>query len=147
MKLFQIEEPEGGAADPSAAGAAIGLNASGAEVEVAFAVGGNAIVLDDREGFERMVPVPAAAAGAAEWRAAFEAARVRAERALSRPVTHAVVLLAQHPSGDDEDRLREGAGLAGLCVLRFAATAAGLDSAVAAAVLAEDLAPRPDFGA
>lgn len=147
MKLFQIEEPEGGPADPDAPGAAIGLDASGAEVEVAFSVGGNALLLEDREGFERVLPVPATAAGAAEWRAAFEAARVRAERALSRPVTHAVILLARQPSGDEEDRLREAAGLAGVCVLCFAARAAGLDSAVAAAVLAEDLAPRPGSGA
>ena len=147
MKLFQIEEPEGGPADPHAPGAAIGLDASGAEVEVGFSVGGNAIVLEDREGFERVLPVPATAAGAGEWRAAFEAARARAERALSRPVTHVVVLLARQPGGDEEGRLREAAELAGLSVLRFVATEGGPKDAVAAALLAEELAPRPDFGA
>jgi hypothetical protein len=147
VKLFQIEEPEGGPADPTAPGAAIGLDASGVEVEVAFAVGGNAIVLEDRAGFERVLAVPATAAPSAEWRATFEAARARAERALSRPVTHAVILLARQPGGDEEGRLREAAELAGLSVLRFLAADGGPNDAVAAALLAEDLAPRPDFGA
>jgi hypothetical protein len=147
VKLFQIEEPEGGPADPDAPGAAIGLDASGAEVKVAFAVGGNAIVLEHREGFERALPVPAAAAPPVEWRAAFEAARARAERALSRPVTHAVILLARQPGGDEEGRLREAAELAGLSVLRFVATDGDADDTLAAARLAEDLAPRPEFGA
>jgi hypothetical protein len=146
VRLFQIEEPEGGPADPGAPGAAIGLDASGAEVEVGFSVGGNAIVLEDREGFERVLPVPATAAGAGEWRATFEAARARAERALSRPVTHVVVLLARQPDGDEEGRLREAAELAGLSVLRLVATEGGPNDAVAAALLAEELAPRPDFG-
>jgi hypothetical protein len=147
MKLFQIEEPEGGPADPEAPGAAIGLDASGAEVKVAFALGGNAIVLEDREGLERMLPVPATAAPPAEWHAAFEAARARAERALSRPVTHAVILLARQSGGDEEGRLREAAELAGLSVLRLVATDGGPSDVLTAARLAEDLAPRPDFRA
>jgi hypothetical protein len=147
VKLFQIEEPEGGPADPDAPGAAIGLDASGAEVEVAFAVGGNAIVLEDREGFKRVLPVPATAAPPAEWRTAFGAARARAERALSRPVTHAVILLARPPDGDEEGRLREAAELAGLSVLRLVATDGGPNDVLTAARLAEDLAPRPELGA
>ena len=63
MKLFQIEEPDGGPADPNAPGAAIGIDVGGASVEVAFSVGGNALVLADREGFEQMLPVPDATAG------------------------------------------------------------------------------------
>lgn len=150
MKLFQIEEPDGGPADPSAPGAAIGVDASGERAEVAFSVGGNATLLGDREGFERVLSVPAMTADAAEWHALLEAARIRAERALARPVTHAVVLLARPPDGDEENLLREAAELAGLRVLRFAATAEakpGPSPAVTAALLAEDLAPRPDFGA
>ncbi len=54
MKLFQIEEPDGEPADPDAPGAAIGIDFRGAEVVVAFAVGGNAVVLADREGFEQV---------------------------------------------------------------------------------------------
>jgi hypothetical protein len=147
VKLFQIEEPEGGPADPDVPGAAIGLDASGAEVRVAFSVGGNAIILEDREGFERVLPAPAAAASSAEWRATFEAARARAERALSRPVTHAVILLARQPGSDEAERLREAAELAGLGVLQLAAKNGGPNDVGAAALLAEDLAPRPDFGA
>src|SRR5262249_15814485 len=90
VKLFQIEEPDGSPADPDAPGAAIGIDATGAEGEVAFAVGGNAVALDDREGFALDLPVPAAAAAAEDWRSFFEGARLRAERALGRPVTHAV---------------------------------------------------------
>ena len=44
MKLFQIEEPEGGPSDPDAAGAAVGVDASAGFVEVALSVGGNAVV-------------------------------------------------------------------------------------------------------
>ena len=72
VKLFQIEEPDGGPADPSAPGAAIGIDAGGAEVEVAFSVGGNAVVLADREGFERALPVPDATADEAQWQELFE---------------------------------------------------------------------------
>ena len=93
MKLFQIEEPDGGPTDPSAPGAAIGIDAGGAEVEVAFAIGGNASILADREGFERILTVPDPTTGDAQWQELFEAARLRAERALARPVSHAVVVL------------------------------------------------------
>ena len=147
MKLFQIEEPEGGPADPGASGAAIGIDAAGAEAQVAFSVGGNAVVLTDREGFERALPVPAAAAATAEWRELFEAAKVRAERALARPVTHAVVVLAEAPEANIAERLHEAAGEAGIEVLRVVAApelAAGSDPASAAATLAEDLRPRMD---
>ena len=60
MKLFQIEEPDGAPADPDAPGAAIGIDVGGAQAEVAVAVGGNAMMLQDREGFERALPVPEA---------------------------------------------------------------------------------------
>jgi hypothetical protein len=148
VKLFQIEEPDGGPADLTAPGAAIGVDASGAQIEVAFSVGGNALILHDREGFERAVPVPAMTADIAEWQLSFEAARIRAERALARPVTHAVVALAELPGAAAADRLHEAAALAGLIVLRFAGRAdlaPGMSPAVACAGFAEDLAPRPGF--
>jgi len=143
VKLFQIEEPDGGPIDSSAPGAAIGIDATGAEVEVAFSVGGNAIVLGDREGFERALVVPDATAGEAQWQEMFEAARIRAERALARPVSHAVVVLGV----ELPDKLREAAEAAGLEVLRLSRKAellAGASAALTAAILAEDLAPRSE---
>ena len=139
MKLFQIEEPEGGPADPAAPGAAIGIVASGAGAEVAFSVGGNALVLQDREGFELALAVPASQAAIAAWQEVFEGARIRAERALARPVTHAVIAV---PDSGNEACLREAAGRAGLEVLRVLKPA-GANPALAAAILAEELAPRP----
>ncbi len=147
MKLFQIEEPDGSPADPSASGAAIGIDASGAQVEVAISVGGNALILADREGFERALPVPAIMAGKTEWQEVLEAARTRAERALARPVTHAVIVLARAADADSAERWREVGEQAGLGVLRLTINrelSAAVAPALAAAILAEDLAPRPD---
>jgi len=148
VKLFQIEEPDGGPANPNEAGAAIGIDAGGARAEVAFSVGGNALILDDREGFEQKLPVPAVGAPTAEWQGLLEGARIRAERALARPVRHAVVVLAAAPDATAERRLRQAAERAGLEVLRLAHRAelpAAPSAALAAAVLAEDLAPRPEL--
>jgi hypothetical protein len=147
VKLFQIEEPDGGPADPSAPGAAIGIDAGGVEAEVAFSVGGNAVVLGDREGFERALAAPDASAGEAQWQELFEAARLRAERALARPVSHAVIVLGAIADADLSDKLRAAAEAAGLTVLRVIRTAdlsAGASAALTAAILAEDLAPRPE---
>ena len=147
MKLFQIEEPDGGPADPSAPGAAIGIDTGGAEAEVAFSVGGNAVVLGDREGFEGILAVPDATAGEAQWQGLFEAARIRAERALSCPVSHAVVVLGALADADLSDKLREASEAAGLKVLRLirrTEPSAGASEALTAAILAEDLAPRPE---
>jgi hypothetical protein len=147
VKLFQIEEPDGGPADPSARGAAIGIDAGGAEVEVAFSVGGNAVVLGDREGFERALAVPNATAGEAQWQELFEAARIRAERALARPVSHAVVVLGASADADLSKKLHGAAEAAGLTVLRLIREAelpAGASAALSAAILADDLAPRPE---
>ena len=145
MKLFQIEEPDGSPADPDAPGAAIGIDASGAMAEVAVAIGGNAAILADREGFEMSLPVPAASNG--NWRHLFEGARLRAERALARPVTHAVVALSAAPDPAFAAGLADAAGSVGVMLLRLvsaASLAAGEPRACAAAVLAEDLAPRPE---
>ena len=148
MKLFQIEEPDGGPSDRGAPGAAIAIDASGARAEVAFSVGGNPTVLVDREGFEQVLQVPSIAAGSQAWQALFEGARIRAERALARPVTHAVIVLAARPDAEVAGGLRQAARQAGLEALQLAAVAelsADPNAAIAAAILAEDLAPRPEF--
>ena len=148
MKLFQIEEPDGGPADAGAPGAAIGIDACGPLAEVAFAVGGNALVLNDHEGYEQALPVPGVSAGAAAWQEIFEGARMRAERALARPVTDVVVVLAARPDGETARSIREAARRAGLGVLRLVVKqelAEGLPPLLAAAMLAEDLAPRPEL--
>ena len=128
MKLFQIEEPDGSPSDPDAPGAAIGI-------------GGNAVRLEDREGFALELPVPPADAPAGDWRSFFEAARLRAERALGRPVTHAVVATAAANAA----RLAGAAEAAGITLLHvMGREGRGQPPVFAAAVMAEDLAPRPE---
>jgi hypothetical protein len=141
VKLFQIEEPDGSPSDPEAPGAAVGIDVSGARAEVAISVGGNAVLLADRDGFELDLTVPPPDASGIAWQGLLEGARLRAERTLARPVTHAVLVARK----DSADRLRDTAAAAGLAVLRVLgpdATTGGEMPACAAAVLAEDLAPR-----
>jgi hypothetical protein len=150
VKLFQIEEPEGGPTDPSAPGAAIGIDATGADIEIAMSVGGNAVVLADREGFEQSLPVPSADGTVARWRQLLEGARLRAERALGRPVTHAVIVSCILRDTAAAACIVEAAEQAGLVVLHLAAATelpSDVAPASAAAVLAEELAPQPDPGA
>ena len=151
MKLFQIEEPDGRPTDARASGgAAIGIDAGGIRAEVAFSVGGNALVLDDHEGFEQALPVPANSTETTAWQELFERARMRAERALARPVSDAVIVLAAPPDGRTVESITEAAAGAGLGVLRLLGRgelSAGLPPALAAATLAEDLAPRLGFDA
>jgi hypothetical protein len=147
VKLFQIEEPDGGPTDPSAPGAAIGIDASGGAAEVATSVGGNAMALTDREGFEQALTVPPLESATANWRELFEGARLRAERALARPVTHAVIVLASLPDLAAAGVVTAAAEQAGVTVLRLAAVSdlgAGTAPVLAAAILAEDLGPLPD---
>ena len=142
MKLFQIEEPDGSPVDTDVPGAAVGIDLSGSMVEVAIAVGGNAVVLADREGFELSLPTPPSADG--DWERLLAGARLRAERALARPVTHAAVVLA---AAAVEHAVRQAMAAAGLTVLRLAQInelPAGENRACAAAAFAEDLAPRPE---
>jgi hypothetical protein len=145
MKLFQIEEPDGSPADPDAPGAAIGIDASGKLAEVAFAVGGNAVILGDREGFERDLPVPGPEAPLAEWQALFEGARLRAERSLARPVTHAVLVFASIDPALAAELLQasEPAGIELLRLVTMADLSPDKAPAEAAAIIAEDMAPRP----
>src|SRR3954452_9751083 len=72
-------------------GLAIGLYVGGAQAEVAVAVGGNPVMLHDREGFESDLPTPPLNDPPEAWQTLFEGARLRAERALARPVTHTVL--------------------------------------------------------
>ncbi len=156
MKLFQIEEPDGSPVDPDAPGVAIGIDIAGLEAEVAVAVGGNAVVLADREGFALDLAVPSPAAPAERWQHLFEGARLRAERVLAQPVTHAVLAVASAPDAAFAAHLSTAGAAAGLTLLRMVARdqigaaanqaiggrATG-PAALAAAILAEDLAPRP----
>ena len=149
MKLFQIEEPDGSPADPDAPGVAVGIDASGRQVEVAVAVGGNAVILADREGFEREIAVPPLAAAApAAWQELFEGTRIRAERALARPVTHAVLGLAKTPGEAELATLKSAAREAGLellLVMQWGTLdrAACGSPALVLATMAEDTAPPP----
>jgi hypothetical protein len=147
VKLFQIEEPDGSRSDPDAPGAAIGIDATGAKGVVAFAVGGNTVVLEDREGFAVDLRVPSAGAVAKDWHAFFENARLRAERALGRPVTHAVVVLKVAVEPVTLERVTDAAESAGLVLLNVLspyAIGTGEPPAFAVAILAENLAPRPE---
>ena len=146
MKLFQIEEPDGSPADPDAPGVAVGIDIGGAQAEVAVAVGGNAVALADRDGFTLDLAVPSPAAPDEAWRDLFEGARLRAERALAQPVTHAVVVVATTRDAGFAARLLAAGEAAGLAVLRLVGRDdldAGAMPALAAAILAEDLQPRP----
>jgi hypothetical protein len=145
MKLFQIEEPDGSPGDPDAPGVAIGVDASGGLAEVAVSVGGNALILADREGFERELPVPGPEAPLADWQSLFEGARLRAERALARPVTYAVLVFAPLDPALAGELLRasEAAGIELMHILSPADLPTDGAPVEAAAVLAENMAPRP----
>ena len=122
------------------------IHIGGAQAEVAVAVGGNAMMLRDREGFERDLPTPPLNDLIEVWQNLFEGARLRAERALARPVTHAVLAVPANLQPEAVDRLVGAAQAAGLNVLRIVGRddiPAGVAPALAAAEIAEDLAPRP----
>jgi len=145
LKLFQIEEPDGSPADPDAPGTAIGIDASGELATVAVSVGGNAVIVADREGFEQNLAVPGPDAPLSAWQTLFEGARLRAERALARPVTHAVLVFAALDPALAAELLRasEAAGIELMRVLSPADLPAGEAPAEAASVIAEETAPRP----
>jgi hypothetical protein len=146
VKLFQIEEPDGSTVDPDAPGVAIGVDLTGAYAEIALSIGGNATILTDREGFALDLAVPGLEASTDDWQQLFEGARLRAERALAQPATHAVVALAVPAAPAIVERLGRAAEAAGLKLLEVVqAAAADPDQprACAAAIRAEDLAPPP----
>src|SRR5579863_1714088 len=135
MKLFQIEEPEGGPLESDGPGAAVGIDLGGA---VALSAGGNPELLRGRDGVVWSEPgEPAALLGVL---------KARAEQALARPVTHVVIA----GDGVDAAAIERAASSAGLTVLRLlgrveaAALVRGVEAraapALGAAVLAEDLA-------
>jgi len=160
MKLFQIEEPDGSLpAGGDGPGAAVGIDLASSAAEVAVAIGGNAELLPAREG-----DPPLATAGmrdGAVWlgdaaRDLLLALRARAERALARPVTHAVIVAPPPLSDAERDAVATAAADAGYTVLRIvepdaaiakagSVVGAGSPSAAAigAAILAEEDAPRP----
>ncbi|HZB92280.1 MAG TPA: hypothetical protein VE397_12605, partial [Stellaceae bacterium] len=92
MKLFQIEEPDG-SPPADAPGIAVGIELSAQKgAAVAVAVGGNAELLPGADGERRLAA--AALGDEAALTALLMRLRERAEKALARPVTHAVVALA-----------------------------------------------------
>src|SRR3954452_20455604 len=126
-------------------GLAIGLYVGGAQAEVAVAVGGNPVMLYDREGFERDLPTPPLNDPPEAWQSLFEGARLRAERALARPVTHAVLAVPSNLQPEAIEHLVGAARAAGLELLRVVGQndiPAGEAPVLAASMLAEDLAPR-----
>jgi hypothetical protein len=131
-KLFQIEEPDGSPADASAPGAAVGIAFGKGVGAVAFAVGGNAEILPSPDG-EALLE-------AQDLAALLVGLRMRAERQLGRPVTHAVVALPPIEEGP----LVIASEAAGLTILSTADRGTGPleDAALGAAVSAEDLAPK-----
>jgi hypothetical protein len=146
MKLFQIEEPEGGPADPDAPGAAVGIDiAQHGMGQVAIAVGGNAEILPDENGARTLNVVLGRASEAKKLAALVLGLRGRAEKQIARPVTHAVIA-----SDLDAVSVAQAAEAAGLAILRLvdrraaaaiAGSAASQEAPVlGAAILAEDLA-------
>jgi hypothetical protein len=142
MKLFQIEEPSGAPAESDGPGAAVGIAVTRVDGAVAVAVGGNAEILPGDDGAPRLAaPGLVGADGACRedaLAALLLALRGRAERQLARPVTHAVIA-----AGLDAATLSRAAAAAGLSLLRLDARE-DADAVLAAAIAAEDLAPRPD---
>lgn len=154
MKLFQIEEPDGSPLESDGPGMAVGIELARSKgAAVAVAVGGNAELLRGADGTARQPAVDlcdASALGALLLRL-----RERAEKALARPVTHAVIATDALDDGARQ-AIAAAAAAAGLDVLRLieasavvalARNAAPADAAVlGAAILAEDdaaaLGPR-----
>jgi hypothetical protein len=134
MKLFQIEEPEGGPLDTNAPGAAVGIAVGAKTGAVAIAVGGNAEILPGGDG-ERLLE-------AADLEALLLGLRARAEKQLARPVTHAVIAAPPIETAL-VSRAAEGAGITVLDLVDY-----GTDTiehaALEAALLAEDLAPKTE---
>ncbi len=123
MKLFQIEEPEGSPLEAEGPGVAVGIELSAAKgAAVAVSVGGNAELLPGADGARRL-----AVSEAHDAAALLLSLRERAEKALARPVTHAVIA-AGKLGAEAQRALGEAAQAAGLALLRL------LDAGAAAAL-------------
>jgi len=100
--LFQIEEPDGSPFDADGPGAAVGIDLSSPYAGVAIAIGGNAEALVLPNGFAgpETSGLRDAAGDFIEHPSALALLTLCgvAERALSRPVTHAVLVVPEAPS-------------------------------------------------
>jgi hypothetical protein len=133
MKVFQIEEPEGPPLEASGPGAAVGIAIGHDEGAVAIALGGNGEILPGGDGAMLLTET--------DLTALLKGLRARAEKQLAKPVTHAVVAIRPIEEGP----LAVAAKEAGLAVLDLLdpGTKPTERAAVEAAILAEDLAPKP----
>jgi siroheme synthase (precorrin-2 oxidase/ferrochelatase) len=89
--------------------------------------------------------IPPCNAPVEEWQVLFEVARLRAERALARPVTHAVIVVAAITNKSSTANIAAAAEQAGLVPLHLALRTdltPAMAPALTAAMMAEDLAPR-----
>jgi hypothetical protein len=127
MKLFQIEEPDGSPLDAAAGpGAAVGIDiAAGGIGRVAVSAGGNAEILPDPDGARSLLMIEEREHNdAMRLTSLLLGLRSRAEKQLTRPVTHAVIAadLAERAA------IEAAAAEAGIAILRLVdrATAAGL---------------------
>jgi Ethanolamine utilization protein EutJ (predicted chaperonin) len=150
MKLFQIEEPDGTPLASDGPGVAVGIELSAASgAAVAVAVGGNAELLPGADGAARLAATALEDEGAVA--ALLLRLRERAEKTLARPVTHAVVALAE-PGARARAATAAAAPAAGLVLLKVmgsseaASRATGAQAADApvlgAAIQAEDEAAQ-----
>ncbi|HEX3499083.1 MAG TPA: Hsp70 family protein [Stellaceae bacterium] len=146
--LFQLEEPDGSPVDePDGPGVAVGIDLVASRGAVAVAVGGNAEILAARDGSPGpstgSLRDPKGRFDSKAVAAVLLALRGRAERALGRPVTHAVVVVGEALDAADRDVLKEAALASGLAVTRIlsGAEAAALGDGTmvhGAAIAAED---------
>ncbi len=157
--LFQIEEPDSSPlGEPEGAGVAIGVDLAGPRAMVAVAVGGNAEILPAPDGSPG--PETSALRGAGGGfdppavATALLTLRGRAERALGRPVTHAVIAVAAPLDAAGRALLISAGAASGLQVTRVLTAEEAVElggsaanaAAHGAAIAAEDdasLAARP----
>jgi Hsp70 protein len=154
MKLFQIEEPEGPSPPSDGSGAAVGIELSPMGAAVAIAVGGNAEILRGADGAPRLSTEGIRSHDGGWDRAALGrlllALRERAEKAVARPVTHAVIAVAA-PDEASRAVLTAASTEAGVGVLRIidavAAAALARHATADAAVLGAALQAEDDAAA
>jgi hypothetical protein len=144
MKLFQIEEPEDAPPAGEGPGAAVGIELSPAGAAVAVALGGNAEILRGADGAARLPIADLRSLGQV-----LLALRERAEKALARPVTHAVIAVAAADGA--HAALTSAAQEAGIALLRImdiaAASMLARGAATDAAVLGAALQAEDDAAA